>query len=231
MSEPKTIGVIGGMGPAATADLFVKLIAATPATLDQDHLRILIDNNPRIPNRNDAIAGRGPSPGPHLAEAARGLERAGADFLVIACNTAHAFRAEIESAVTIPLLSMIDATVDAAMTHGGDRFGVLVADGCRRARLYDRAFEARGARALLLEIEEQAEFMDLIFRVKAGDTGPDVRRRMEAFAVSLNARGAQAIVAACTEVPLVLSWDTLAIPIISSTDALVSGAIAFARGN
>jgi aspartate racemase len=230
MSEPKTIGVIGGMGPAATADLFAKLIAATDAKLDQDHLRILIDNNPRIPNRNDAIAGRGPSPGPQLAEGARVLERAGADFLVIACNTAHAFQPEIEAAVSIPLLSMIEATVDAAMENGGERFGVLAADGCRRARLYDRAFEARGAQTLSLDVEAQVEFMDLIFRVKAGNTGADVRRRMEQMAISLNARGAQAIVAACTEVPLVLSSDALAIPVISSTDALVARAIAFATG-
>lgn len=228
MSESKTIGIIGGMGPAATADFFAKLIAATNAERDQDHLRILIDNNPRIPNRNDAIAGRGPSPGPQLAEAAHGLERAGADFLVIACNTAHAFQSEIEAAVSIPLLSMIDATVDAAMDNGGERFGVLAADGCRRARLYERAFEARGVQALSLDIDAQVEFMKLIFRVKAGNTGEDVRRRMEAMALSLNARGAQAIVAACTEVPLVLSSDTLAIPIISSTDALVARAIAFA---
>lgn len=231
MSEPRTIGIIGGMGPAATADLFAKLIAATDAQRDQDHLRILVDNNPRIPNRNDAIAGRGPSPGPQLTAGARGLEQAGADVLIIACNTAHAFQSEIEAAVSIPLLSMIDATVDAAMDKGGERFGVLAADGCRRARLYDRAFEARGVKALLLDNAAQAEFMDLIFRVKAGDTGADVRRRMAALALSLNARGAQAIVAACTEVPLVLSPDTLAIPVINSTDALVSRVIAFATGN
>jgi aspartate racemase len=231
MSEPRTIGILGGMGPAATADLFAKLIAASDAKRDQDHLRILIDNNPRIPNRNDAIAGRGPSPGPQLAAGARGLEQAGADVLIIACNTAHAFQSEIEAAVSIPLLSMIHATIDAAMDRGGERFGVLAADGCRRARLYDRAFEARGGKALLLDDAAQAEFMDLIFRVKAGDTGADVRRRMAALALSLNARGAQAIVAACTEVPLVLSPDTLAIPVINSTDALVSRAIAFANGN
>jgi aspartate racemase len=230
MSEPKTVGIIGGMGPAATADLFAKLIAATDAKTDQDHLRVLIDNNPRIPNRNDAIAGRGPSPGPQLASGARTLERAGADFLVIACNTAHAFQAEIEAAVSIPLLSMIDATVDAAMENGGARFGVLAADGCRRARLYDRAFEARGVQSLMLDADTQVEFMDLIFKVKAGNTGDDVRRRMEGMAQSLNARGAQAIVAACTEVPLVLSSDALAISVVNSTDALVARAIAFATG-
>ncbi len=70
-SVSKTIGVIGGMGPAATVDFFAKLLAATAAERDQDHLRILIDNNPRVPDRNAAIAGRGPSPGPQLAESAR----------------------------------------------------------------------------------------------------------------------------------------------------------------
>lgn len=231
MSEPRTIGIIGGMGPAATVDLFAKLIEATGAERDQDHLRILIDNNPRIPNRNDAIAGIGPSPAPHLAAAARGLEQAGADFLVIACNTAHAFQAEIEAAVSIPLLSMIEATVDAAVENGAERVGVLAADGCRGAGLYHRAFEQRGVEALFLGEEPQAEFMKLIFRVKAGDLGDEVRRRMSSLAISLNARGARAIVAACTEVPLVLSSDTLAIPVINSTDALVSRAIAYAKRN
>jgi aspartate racemase len=215
------------MGPAATVDLFAKLVEATSAETDQDHLRILIDNNPRIPNRNDAIAGRGPSPAPHLASSARGLQDAGADVLVIACNTAHAFQSDIEAAVTIPLISMIEATADAA--GDVDRVGVLAADGCRGAHLYDRAFEKRGIIPLFLDDEAQAEFMKLIFRVKAGHTGADVRRRMESLAQHLYARGAKAIVAACTEVPLVLSADALAVPVINSTDALVARAIAFAR--
>jgi aspartate racemase len=230
VSGAKTIGVIGGMGPAATVDFFAKLIAATRAERDQDHLRILIDNNPRVPDRNAAIAGIGPSPGPHLAEAARGLERSGADFLVIACNTAHAFQADIEAAVSIPLLSMIEATVDAAMEQGAGRVGVLAADGCRRARLYHKAFAARDVEALFLPDDAQLDFMALLYRIKAADVGDDVRRRMAAMALSLNARGAQAVIAACTEVPLALSPDTLAVPIISSTDALVARAIAFATG-
>lgn len=231
MSEPLAIGVIGGMGPAAAADFFSKLIAATDAKRDQDHLRILIDNNPRIPDRNAAIAGRGPSPGPALAEIARGLERAGAGVIVIACNTAHAFEEEIKAAIRVPFLSMIHATVDAALASGAARVGVLAADGCRRAKLYQRAFAARGVEALMLNDDAQAAFMQLIYRIKAGDIGAETRRAMEAHAIHLNARGAQAIVAACTEVPLALDSDALAVPLINSTDALVSRAIAFARRN
>lgn len=225
----KTIGIIGGMGPAATVDFFAKLLEATSAERDQDHLRVLIDSNPRVPDRNAAIAGRGPSPGPQLAEAARGLERAGADVLVIACNTAHAFAAEIEAAVRIPLLSMIDATADAAMENKPWRVGVLAADGCRRAGLYQRAFADRGVEALFLGDDAQQEFMQLLYRIKAGDTGDATQRAMERLAISLNARGAQAVIAACTEVPLVLNADALATPVISSTDALVARVVASAR--
>ncbi len=230
MSEPKTIGVIGGLGPASTVDFFAKLVAATDATRDQDHLRILIDNNPRVPDRHAAIAGRGPSPAPQLAAAAKGLEKAGADFLVIACNTAHAFLPEIAAAVSIPILSMIDATVEAALEAKPSRVGVLAADGCRRASLYQDAFAARGVEAVFLADAPQLEFMDLIFRVKAGDVGMETRNRMEALAMSLNARGAQAVIAACTEVPLVLNADALAVPVINSTDALVARAVAYAKG-
>lgn len=225
---PKVVGIIGGMGPAACVDLFAKLVAATPAQHDQDHLRILIDNNPRIPNRNDAIAGVGPSPGPHLAAAARGLEQAGADFLVIACNTAHAFQPDIEAAVTIPLLSMIEATADAATAITGARVGVLAADGCRNAGLYQRAFAQRGADAIFLSDDAQTAFMDLVYAIKAGDVGPGARERMAAFAQTLREAGAQAIVAACTEVPLVLTEQTARAPLINSTDALVARAVAVA---
>lgn len=223
---PKVVGIIGGMGPAATVDLFAKLVAATPARQDQDHLRILIDNNPRIPNRNEAIVGAGPSPGPHLAAAARGLQQAGADVLVIACNTAHAFQPDIEAAVSIPLLSMIDTTADAVV--GVARVGVLAADGCRNAGLYQRAFAERGADAIFLGDDAQAAFMDLVYAIKAGDVGPGARERMAAFAQTLREAGAQAIVAACTEVPLVLTEQTARAPLINSTDALVARTVAFA---
>ena len=228
MSEPLSIGVIGGMGPAATADYFSKLIAATGAKRDQDHLCILIDNNPRVPDRNAAISGRGPSPGPALAASAAGLERMGAGVITIACNTAHAFEDEIKAAIGVPFLSMIEATVDASLASGAERVGVLAADGCRRAQLYQRAYAARGVEALMLSDEAQGAFMQLIYRIKAGDIGMETRNAMKAHAIHLNARGAQAIVAACTEVPLALDADELAVPLINSTDALVARAVACA---
>jgi len=225
---PKTIGIMGGLGPAATVDLFDKLVRATPAASDQDHLHIIIDNNPRIPNRNDAIEGKGPSPAPHLAESAQRLERAGADVIVMACNTAHYFQPEIEAAIRVPFLSMVDATVDETLKLKPVRVGVLAADGAARAGIYQRAFTARGVEPLMLGEADQRAFMALVYRVKSGDLGVAVRDGMLAHANSLIARGAQAIVAACTEVPLVLSPEMLSVPFVSSTDALVSRVLALA---
>ena len=83
------------MGPEATVDFMAEILAATPATEDQDHLRLLVDQNPQLPSRQLALAGAGESPGPQLAAMAQGLERGGADFLVMPCNTAHAYRDEM----------------------------------------------------------------------------------------------------------------------------------------
>ena len=108
------VGVLGGMGPEATVDFMSKLISFTPGDDDQDHIRLLVDQNPTVPNRQDALLRGGISPGPVLADMARGLEAGGCAFLVMPCNTAHAFQDDIKAAVDIPFVSIIDATLDAA---------------------------------------------------------------------------------------------------------------------
>lgn len=97
-----TVGVLGGMGPEATVDFMARVLAATPASVDQQHIRMLVDHNPCIPDRHAAIAGTGPDIGPGLAAMAQGLEAAGADFLVMVCNTAHAYNDAIRDAIHIP---------------------------------------------------------------------------------------------------------------------------------
>ncbi len=228
----KTIGVIGGMGPAATADLFTKILAATGAQRDQDHLRLLVDSNPALPDRNAALEGAGPSPGPMLGEMAAGLQRSGGDLIVMACNTAHAFQRNIEAAITVPFVSMIDATADATLARAPDarRVGVLAASGCIRAGLYQAAFAARGMTALMTEGQTHARFMETVYRIKGGDTGADVRAAMHAIAEALLADGAEALVAGCTEVPLVLTQRDVTAPLIDSAMALAERVVALARG-
>ncbi len=219
----KTVGVIGGLGPAATHDFFGRLLARTEARRDQDHLRILIDNNPHIPDRNAALSGEGPSPGPALTNAARGLQAAGADLIVMACNAAHAWESEIRAAITIPFLSMIEETVGAVrgLHPSHEHVGVLAADACMKAELYQSALARAGLRAHTLAPTDQAAFMNLIYRIKAGDMAADVTSHMRDLARRLIADGATAIIAGCTEVPLVLSPGDVETPLVSSTEALV----------
>lgn len=223
----KTVGVMGGMGPDATADFMSRVIRATPAVKDQDHLRMLIDNNPHVPNRQEALLRGGADPGPALASMARGLEAAGADFLVMPCNTAHAFAEAITAAVDIPLVSIIDVTVEAC----GDAaaIGVLATDGCIRAGVFQAALADRGARAVLPDDDETEALMRLITRIKAGDTDPGIADGMRALATALVARGAEVIIAGCTEIPLVLDADMVEVPLVSSTDALARATVAMAR--
>lgn len=214
----RAIGILGGMGPAATVDLMARIVAGTPARGDADHLHLLIDSNPQVANRNLAIAGAGPSPAPVLVEMAQGLEAQGADMLAIACNSAHAWADDIRAATAIPLISMIEATV-AAIPSGVRRVGLLAADACLDAGLYQRPFAEAGLDTLVTD--DQSGFMTLIYGVKAGQTGPEARAQMAGIARGLVDRGAEVIVAACTEVPLLLSATDVAMPFIDSTDALV----------
>ena len=214
----KVVGVMGGMGPAATVDFMSKVIALTPAAKDQGHIRMLVDNNPGVPDRQVALTGDGEDPGPVLVAMATGLEKGGADFLVMPCNTAHAYAPAIRAAVSIPFVSIIDVTVDACRGH--DAVGVLATAGCIEARLYQEAMSAAGIAAVLPDDSQIAEISRIAVEIKRGERGADATNRMKTIADMLVARGATAIIAACTEIPLVLGHDSIDVPLISSTDVL-----------
>jgi aspartate racemase len=220
------VGVIGGMGPDATVDFMAKVIGLTPAAKDQDHVRMIVDHNPRLPNRKLAIIGNGEDPGPILAAMASGLEKAGAEVLVMPCNTAHAFAGPISEAVSISLVSIIDVTVAACEDYGV--VGILATDSCLRCNLYQDALAAKGIDAVQPDSEQLAEFMRLITLIKAGDRSESVVGELRHIAESQVASGAQAIVAGCTEVPLVLSDSMLDVPLISSTDELAKATVRIA---
>jgi len=224
----KTAGVIGGMGPEATVDFMARVIAATPASTDQEHVRLLVDQNPKVPSRQAAQVGKGEDPGPAMVAMAKGLEQGGADFLVMPCNTAHAFAQPVRSAVSIPLVSIIDVTVDACREY--ENVGVLTTPGCFDAGLYQDALATAGLAAVLPDETEVAEMMRLVAAVKSGDRSEAIARGMRSLAAALVDRGAQAVVAACTEIPLVLTPDMLDVPLVSSTDVLAEITVAIATG-
>ncbi len=222
------VGVIGGLGPEATHDFFGKLLRHSRAKSDQDHIHMIIENNPKTPNRNEAIAGRGVSPGPWLADMARALERAGADFIVMACNTAHAFEKDIRAATTKPFVSIIDEVVNEVLQAHPlvRRVGLLATQGSLDSQIYHVAFARNGIEVLQLAAPSQARFMDIIYRIKSGDhEGAEMRSLGE----ELIAQGADILIAGCTEVPLVLKNGDNSKPLIDSTDVLAKSCVAYAR--
>ena len=117
-TKEKIVGILGGMGPEATVDLMQRIIRLTPALDDADHIRCIVDNNPKVPSRIKAIIeGGGEDPGPCMAEMGRRLESWGADFLVIACNTAHFYYDAVRDAVTIPVINLIDLVANHVQEH------------------------------------------------------------------------------------------------------------------
>lgn len=223
----RTIGVIGGMGPLATADFYLRLVRATPAEVDQDHLHVLIDSNAAIPDRTAAIEGRGPDPTPALVETARRLVRAGAEVLAMPCNSAHAFLDPIRRAVPVPVLDMMAevAGAAAALRPAPSTVGLLATAGTVRQRLYERALARRGIGVVLPDAAAQRVVSGVIASVKAGDTGAAVRARAREAAADLTRAGAGAIVLGCTELPLVFGPDDAAVPVLDGTEILARAAV------
>jgi aspartate racemase len=228
-SKELTVGVMGGLGPEATVDFMGKVVAATEADCDQDHIHMLIDHNPKVPNRHSAIAGDTPSVGPDLAAMAKRLETAGADFLVMVCNTAHAYTGDIRAAVDIPFISIVEVVMDAVAATSTSNVGVMAAEGCLRAELFQNALSEKGYEPILWSEAELASFMELVYRIKAGERDDDIGVGIKKLAASLAFSGAEVLISGCTEIPLFMDSSNSPLPLLSSTDLLVERTIALAR--
>ncbi len=215
----KIIGVLGGMGPEATSVFFDLIIKNTRAAKDQEHIPLLIWNDPRIPPRTDAILKAGPSPLPLLRDGARRLAAAGADFLVMPCITAHFFFPKISSASPVPMINLIEETLGHAVkTHPKlKRAGLIASTGTVRSRLFPRVFSKAGIDILTPPASDQSLIMDAVFGpkgAKAGFTSAYSRDAVKAVAHRLINRGAEAIIAGCTEIPLVLKDEDIPAPLL-----------------
>lgn len=218
------LGVLGGMGPAATLDFLTRLQALTPASADQDHIRVVMDLNPQVPDRNTPGSGAGAV----LAEMAGGLRGAGAQVLAMPCNTAHAHGDLIRRASGLPLVDMIAGAAKAAGDTGARRVGVLGTGGA--LRLYREYLAARGLGLVRLEEAAQAEFMALVYRIKGGDRSEAARREMAGFAAELIGGGAEVVIAGCTEAPLVLDPGAVRAPFVDAGEVLARRCVAVCLG-
>jgi aspartate racemase len=198
----KVVGIIGGMGPEATVDLMQRIIRLTPAMDDKDHIRCIVDNNPKVPSRIKAILeGDGEDPGPVMADMGRRLEAWGADFLVIPCNTAHYYHDAVQQAVTIPVVNMIDLVVEAVTTNFSreKQIGMLASPAVAITKLYTRRFETSGMTEVWPDPEHQDLLFNVIRQVKTGRMSPDLHQQYATVCDHLRDQGVRVAVVACTE--------------------------------
>ncbi|CAL9600916.1 aspartate/glutamate racemase family protein [Streptomyces sp. enrichment culture] len=222
------LGILGGMGPLATADFYRRLVARTPAGSDQEHVPVLMWADPAVPDRTAALLGEGPSPVPALVEGARWLRRAGVSCVAVPCNTAHAYIEQISKATGIEVLDMIRAALQAAagQAPGVARVGVLATRGTRLAELYERAGAVLGVEVIQVPSRVQHAYVDSAIRaVKAGGDLSDAEHWIAAATETLKEKGAQVAIAACTEIPLISRAAGQVLPLVDSTDALVDTAL------
>lgn len=204
------VGVIGGVGPAATVCFLDLVVRHTAAERDQDHVDLVVLQHATIPDRTAFILGTSTQdPGPVMAADARRLEALGVGFVVVPCNTAHHFTDEVAAAVTVPVLSIVDETADVvAARPSAGRVGVLATSGTLAARVYQRAFEVRGLEPLVPDDADQAVVMGIIYdQVKAGR--PADVAALHGVADRLRSRGADVVVLGCTELSVVAAEHDL----------------------
>lgn len=225
----KTIGIIGGMGPEATAIIFQKLIKATGASKDQDHFRIVIDSNPKIPDRTAAILGKGPSPVKAIVSAGKNLEKIGADIALIPCNTSHYFFDQIQAGLKIPLVNMIKE-LGIFLNNSYPqlkRVGLLATTGTVKTRLYEKYID--GIQLIYPNDNSQEDLvMTAIYGdhgIKSGNTGQRPRQLLIQAANELIAAGANLVIAGCTEISLALRQEDIEKPLIDPMDIVAKAVI------
>jgi aspartate racemase len=223
-----TVGIIGGMGPAATCALFARIIAATPARCDQEHLHVIVDNDPSVPDRTAALTGSGLSPVPHLVRSARLLEAAGCRLLAMPCVTAHAFLADVRGAVAARVLSIVEETARAICADypQARRVGLLATDGTLQADTFGPLREK--FELLQPSVAAQRQVMTAIYGpagVKTVGANAAAAQLLRGAAAELAAAGADVLVAGCTEVPLVLTADLVGVPLVDTLDVLARAVV------
>ena len=225
----KTIGILGGMGPLATADLFRKIVTMTKAGCDNDHIRIYIDDNASIPDRTAAILSGGKDPTPIMADSLKKLESCGADCIIMPCNTAHYFLPRLQAMTEVPFLSMLEATAKTcAKTFPGKTAAILATKGTLATGLYEEALKAQGVAYLVPDADEQNALMRVIYEGVKADAAPEAYRAdMEGVMETLAARGADYFILGCTELPVAADLLGLTQPMIDPTTELAKAAITF----
>lgn len=224
----KIVGIIGGMGPLASVDLQRKIIENTVADEDQDHLHVITDCNSQIPDRTAAILHGGKDPLPEMINSAKRLEQAGAQVLVMACNTAHFYLEQMRPAVSIPFLSMIEAAIEEAKRQDAKRVVIFSTTATQEKGLYELR-QKEGMEVLALSEEEKELMMRIIYAMKAGVMDHGIEEA-KALLERKRQEGADVFITACTELAIYFQEDDFVGPFVDPTEALARKVVRYAGG-
>lgn len=233
----RILGVLGGMGPAATARFYQDFVAATPGGRDQEHPHVVIDSDPAIPDRTDFLLGRGPDPRPRLVSAANRLRSLGAVVIVMPCNTASVFINYLVDATSVPFISWVGEVIETIKDEQEPPVGILATSGTIETRLYQNALAEQGIEHLIPDDAAQ----ELVMRAVYGPDGlktkglPTKRAISDLLSAanSLTAAGARSLVLGCTELPLILDPNDSAwpVPVVDPAPSVITSALAWTSGD
>jgi len=229
MKNKKTIlGIFGGMGPEATADLYRQIIELTPAEKDQDHIPTLIYSLPQVPERTASIRNQDLSIIPYLIEGVTRLEKAGASFIVLPCNTAHYFFDAMQEAVSVPIIHMIRETVNEVIDKYPDlkRIGLLATTGTIESKLYNHELDKKDLQIIIPDENTQKEkVMKAVFGIKAGKNNEISEDLLAEAGQHLTGKGAELIILGCTEIPLAFNNSRINVSVVNATSVLAERAV------
>ena len=210
LKKPFKVGLIGGLGPAATVDLYDKIVKATPAKIDQEHIKLVVEQNPQIPDRTAALLHGGEDPTIALYNCAKRLEKDGCDAIIVPCNTAHAFVPYLERHLGIPFINMQQTALDEIARKLGEtaRIGLLATSGTVQTGIYSEKAQSMGLPMFVPDHEHQERVMASIYGpkgAKAGYTDGICKEDLLSAAKYLVEKyDCNCLILGCTELPLIL---------------------------
>lgn len=222
----KIIGIIGGMGPEATANFYMNLIKATKVNADQDHFRVIIDSNSKIPDRTKAILGIGDSPVPEMINTARNLEKAGVELGCIPCITAHYFIEHIETSVNYPIINALKELDFYIKSNyiGANKVGVLATSGTIKSELFNKYLKDYNV-IYPSETVQKNKVMNAIYSdeigIKSGKDVKDAKKLLVEAGEYLIEKGAQILIAGCTEIVLAIKPEDFHVPLIDPMEVVI----------
>ena len=221
------LGILGGMGPAASAEFITRLIQQTPATRDQDHIPFVLWNEPRIPDRSTSMRNGDDNPLPYLVDGIQALKYTGCDLIVIPCNTAHFWHHELVK-LNVPIIHIVDSVADALRDVNvvNTKIGIMGTQATVEFGLYQYMLTKLGWDCIVPTKEEMdTSVQPSIDLIKSGKV-EQARLMLMTVVKSLIERGANAVVLGCTEIPLAIrEVEENGIPIVNSIDSLVKSVL------